>query len=999
MSGRYHGIGGNNDRDELHIPMPDASYTPVSDSDETLYDSSVPTYQRTQSYYSTSSHDDHQYGNPSQQRRTSSFGNPTHQRTGSFENSPQQQQRRTSYHGPPDQDYSTPDYRRSSTHLPYADQVYSMPEWLDDDAYARQTTPVSAGSVYAAPTAPPPPPNPYVGNNNDIPGFSNYPPTQNRRYSSYPMDAEEDRQPMLASPGAMGGGSMSSRHNSMPNMQSGHPQSFGPNEASEGGEKKITNAWGGMGNEVTLKEGNLVLNCPTPEPLLKALPLQEATEFKCMRYSAATCDPSEFVKKRFALRPQLFGHPRATELFIVITMYSEDEILFANTMMGVIQNIEYMCSDKVNNDVEFKWGPNGWKNIVVCVVSDGVEKIHPKTRSLLAAMGCYQHDISKQMVNGEKVQAHIYEYTTQVGLKREGDKIIPVIGGLKVPIQMIFCLKEDNKQKINSHRWFFQAFGPSLNPNICVLIDAGTKPGKDSIYELWRAFYLNKQCAGACGEIKAELTNGNWWKNPLVATQNFEYKMSNILDKPLESVFGFISVLPGAFSAYRYSALQNDANGEGPLDMYFKGEGMHSGVIKADILEKNMYLAEDRILCFELVTKRKSAWTLQYVKSAHATTDVPEEVAELVKQRRRWLNGSFFAAIFALVKMKNIWRSGHSPMRKMVFVFEFFYQTVSLLFSWFALANFFLVFRILTASLGEDEMHFRPGRWLSVIFEWIYFAVLFTCFILALGNKPDGSRIFFKAMMYFWAIIMIYLMFAAIFITTKSIQKELRESDGFTAGDIFANSIFRDLVVSLSSTYILYFVASFMYLEPWHMFTSFLQYLLLSPSYINVLNIYAFCNVHDISWGTKEGGKTSGPGKHQQVERGLVADGSSLQQSQKNRIDNYQLELERLSGAGEVKKEKSEEDIAKEESEKEKFFYADVRCIVVLGWCSTNFGLAAVILNSGGLNRLVNADPAKVQNTRSTIYMAVVLWSVAALALVRFIGACWFLVLRMFRGV
>jgi chitin synthase len=309
-------------------------------------------------------------------------------------------------------------------------------------------------------------------------------------------------------------------------------------------------------------------------------------------------------------------------------------------------------------------------------------------------------------------------------------------------------------------------------------------------------------------------------------------------------------------------------------------------------------------------------------------------------------------------------------------------------------ANFFLVFRILTASLGEPEMNFPPGRWLSVIFEWIYFAVLFTCFILALGNKPDGSRIFFKAMMYFWALIMVYLMFAAIFITTKSIQKELRETDGFTAGDIFANSIFRDLVVSLSSTYVLYFVASFMYMEPWHMFTSFIQYLLLSPSYINVLNIYAFCNVHDISWGTKEGKASVRPGKHQEVSGGLVADGSSLQQSQKNRIDNYHLELERLSGVA-VKKEKTAEDIAKEESEKEKFFYADVRCIVVLAWCSTNFGLAAVILNSGGLNRLVNGNPEKVQTTRSTIYMAVVLWSVAVLALVRFIGACWFLVLRM----
>lgn len=53
------------------------------------------------------------------------------------------------------------------------------------------------------------------------------------------------------------------------------------------------------------------------------------------------------------------------------------------------------------------------------------------------------------------------------------------------------------------------------------------------------------------------------------------YKMSNILDKPLESTFGYISVLPGAFSAYRYEALQNDRNGKGPLASYFEGEAMH----------------------------------------------------------------------------------------------------------------------------------------------------------------------------------------------------------------------------------------------------------------------------------------------------------------------------------------------------------------------------------------------------------------------------------------
>ena len=262
---------------------------------------------------------------------------------------------------------------------------------------------------------------------------------------------------------------------------------------------------------------------------------------------------------------------------------------------------------------------------------------------------------------------------------------------------------------------------------------------------------------------------GKYLKNPLIATQNFEYKMSNILDKPMESAFGFISVLPGAFSAYRYVALQNDKRGEGPLEKYFAGEKMHAN---AGIFAANMYLAEDRILCFELVAKRQSSWVLTYVKNATGETDVPDNMTELILQRRRWLNGSFFAAVYALAHFYDIFRSAHSMVRKCAFLVEFTYQAISMVFAWFAIGNFYLVFNILTTSLGDEKLLGQVGVVLSVIFQvgwtlswcekrsalmsrqWLYIGTLVTCFVLSLGNRPQGSGKFYMTMVIFWTVLM-----------------------------------------------------------------------------------------------------------------------------------------------------------------------------------------------------------------------------------------------------
>ena len=186
-----------------------------------------------------------------------------------------------------------------------------------------------------------------------------------------------------------------------------------------------------------------------------------------------------------------------------------------------------------------------------------------------------------------------------------------------------------------------------------------------------------------------------------------------------------------------------------------------------------------------------------------------------------------------------------------MFLVEFGYQTINQLFAWFAIGNFFLVFRLLTASLGGDGPLHTAGTILGVIFEWIYLANLLYCFILSMGNRPQGSKTSYLIMVIFWSVLMVWLSFASILLTVISIENQVHATGGLHFSTIFKNSKFLALIVSLFSTYVVWFIASFLFFDPWHMFTCFVQYIILTPTYINVLNIYAFCNTHDITWGTK----------------------------------------------------------------------------------------------------------------------------------------------------
>lgn len=215
-----------------------------------------------------------------------------------------------------------------------------------------------------------------------------------------------------------------------------------------------------------------------------------------------------------------------------------------------------------------------------------------------------------------------------------------------------------------------------------------------------------------------------------------------------------------------------------------------------------------------------------------------------------------------------MYSSGHSIIRLFLLHIQLVYNVASVVFTWFSLASYYLTTTVIMDLVGTPQPEANYHGWpfgdkvtpvLNIVLTYIYTAFIILQFILALGNRPKGSRHSYMASFVVFGVIQSYILVLTGYLVYRAFSTApIEEQISLESSKAFFDSFFGGstgvaglILIALITIYGLNYIASFLYLDPWHMFHSFPQYMVLMSTYINVLMVYAFNNWHDVSWGTK----------------------------------------------------------------------------------------------------------------------------------------------------
>jgi len=258
------------------------------------------------------------------------------------------------------------------------------------------------------------------------------------------------------------------------------------------------------------------------------------------------------------------------------------------------------------------------------------------------------------------------------------------------------------------------------------------------------------------------------------------------------------------------------------------------------------------ILC-KIIISNKS---IRYIPDAKAKTDAPDLFGEFMLQRRRWINGSNFAIYYVFSICCRVCNTNHK-IRQIFILFLFLYYFLQTILSFLILGTFYFVYYMICVK------NFGTTSIASSIIMSIYLFIIVITMIASFSLKPnrvkiDGKVFYENTTIYkiLSFILGIYNVAAFIFgiitIFVGGLNPTIKPCKGlsecYDAYKEYLGALYLS-VIGLCNFFLPLIIEPSM-ICTW--FNNFIQYLFFQPTYAIVLNIFAACNIDDVSWGNRD---------------------------------------------------------------------------------------------------------------------------------------------------
>jgi chitin synthase len=240
---------------------------------------------------------------------------------------------------------------------------------------------------------------------------------------------------------------------------------------------------------------------------------------------------------------------------------------------------------------------------------------------------------------------------------------------------------------------------------------------------------------------------------------------------------------------------------------------------------------------------------LQYVPDAIAYTDPMKSHEQLMIQRRRWINSSYFAFLYVFRNYYyNAMESSHNFMRKYILLtFSMFLALLTFVNGYLTPA--FYLFALYTTIVQSGSSYVI--QYAAEILTLIYIFMIILCVTWSLfGTEWTKNAHFISYIFSFYTMLLLGL----VIYNVLGVYLEINTITGI--GQIFSNAE-SALVFVITCINVASYVVIALVNLPTHtkfvfkLLTDCISYLVYQGAYSHVMLIYAFCNVDNVSWGTK----------------------------------------------------------------------------------------------------------------------------------------------------